>query len=116
MVRIRLQRGGRRHVNYFRINAIEKRVKRDGKVLENLGWYSPQAKDKAKQLHLEIERIKHWLTAGAQPSDTVMDMLVNQGIVDGTEWKAQKAARIKAVEAAAAVKAANPQPEKKKKK
>ena len=49
MVRIRLQRGGRRHVNYFRINAIEKRVKRDGAVLENLGWYNPQAKDKAKQ-------------------------------------------------------------------
>ena len=46
MVRLRMQRGGRRHVNYFRINAIEKRVKRDGQVLENLGWYNPQAKDK----------------------------------------------------------------------
>ncbi|MBY0262260.1 MAG: 30S ribosomal protein S16, partial [Phycisphaerales bacterium] len=52
LVRIRMQRMGRRHLSYYRINAVEKRVKRDGKVLENLGWYSPQAKDKNKQLHL----------------------------------------------------------------
>lgn len=109
-----MQRMGRRHLNVFRINAVEKRVKRDGKVLENLGWYAPQAKDKAKQHHLEIDRIKDWIAKGAQPSDTVMDMLVNQGIVDGTAWKAQKAARAEAKKAADAKKAANPQPEKKK--
>jgi small subunit ribosomal protein S16 len=117
MVRIRMQRMGRRHVNYFRINAVEKRVKRDGRVLENLGWYNPQAKDKAQQLHLEIDRIKHWIGAGAQPSDTIMDMLVNQGIVTGEkadEWKATKSARVEAKKASDAKKAANPQPEKKK--
>ncbi len=115
MVRIRMQRMGRRHVNYFRINAIEKRVKRDGQVLENLGWYNPQAKDKAKQLHLEVDRIKHWLTVGAQPSDTVTNLLIAQGIIDGAEQKAKLEKRIAAVKAAEAKKAANPQPEAKKK-
>jgi small subunit ribosomal protein S16 len=101
-------------MNVFRLNAIEKRVKRDGKVLENLGWYAPQAKDKSKQYHLESDKIKDWIAKGAQPSDTVMDLLVNNGIVDGAEWKARKAARAEAKKAADAKKAANPQPEKKK--
>lgn len=116
MVRIRMQRMGRRHLNYFRINAIEKRVKRDGQVLENLGWYNPQAKDKAKQLHLEVDRIKHWLAAGAQPSDTVANMLVAHGLMDGAEIKVKLEKRIAAVKAAADMKAANPQPDPKKKK
>jgi small subunit ribosomal protein S16 len=114
LVRIRMQRMGRRHLNTFRINAIEKRVKRDGKVLENLGWYAPQAKDKDKQLHLEVDRIKHWLSVGAQPSDTMKDFLVAQGIIDGTEWKAQKHARMEAKKAEDARRAANPPSDKKK--
>ncbi len=113
MVRIRMQRGGRRHVNYFRINAIEKRVKRDGKVLENLGWYNPQAKDKAKQVELNVDRIKHWLSTGAQPSDTVLHLLIKANIVDGKEWADTLAKRIEAVKAAEAKKAANPQSDKK---
>jgi small subunit ribosomal protein S16 len=108
-----MQRGGRRHVNYFRINAIEKRVKRDGQVLENLGWYNPQAKDKANQVHLDIDRIKHWLSVGAQPSDTVLTLLIKANVVEGKEWQDKLAARIEAVKAAAAKKAANPPSEKK---
>ena len=109
MVRIRLQRGGRRHINYFRINAIEKRVKRDGQVLENLGWYNPQAKDKAKQVELNVDRIKHWLSTGAQPSDTVLHLLIKANVVDGKEWADKLAARIAAVKANEASKAAHPQ-------
>jgi len=116
MVRIRMQRGGRRHVNYFRINAIEKRVKRDGKVLENLGWYAPQAKDKDKQVHLEVDRIKHWLSTGAQPSDTVLHLLIKADVVPGKEWQDKLAARIEAVKKAEATRAANPQPDPKAKK
>src|SRR5437868_4589445 len=111
MVRIRMQRGGRRHVNYFRINAIEKRVKRDGKVLENLGWYNSQAKDKAKQVELNIDRIKHWLAVGAQPSDTVLTLLIKANVVEGKEWADRLASRIEAVKQAAATKAAHPQNE-----
>lgn len=110
-----MQRMGRTHLNTFRINAIEKRVKRDGQVLENLGWYAPQAKDKDKQLHLEIERVKHWLSVGAQPSDTLMDIFSEKGLVDAAAWKAKRSASVDAKKAAAAKKAANPQPEGKKK-
>lgn len=81
---------------FYRINAIEKQTKRDGKVLENLGWYDPTAKDAAKQLFLKTDRVKHWLEHGAQPSDTVMDMLSKQGLVDGEAWKAQRQARVDA--------------------
>lgn len=75
MVRIRMQRLGRTHRPFYRIAAAEKRVKRDGKVLENLGWYNPIEKDPDKQIKLHEDRIRHWLSVGAQPSDTVMDIL-----------------------------------------
>lgn len=81
MVRIRMQRLGRTHRPFYRIAAAEKRVKRDGKVLENLGWYNPIEKDPEKQLKLNDERIKYWLGVGAQPSDTMMDILGNRELL-----------------------------------
>lgn len=96
MVRIRLKRMGRRNRAFFRINAIEKRVKRDGKIIENLGWYDPIAKDPAKQLKLDIERIKYWLSKGAQPSDTMNDILAKQGLIDAEKWKAVRTSRMNA--------------------
>lgn len=81
MVRIRMQRLGRTHRPFYRIAAAEKRVKRDGKVLENLGWYNPIEKDPEKQLKLNAERIQYWLGVGAQPSDTVMDILGKQDLL-----------------------------------
>lgn len=113
MVRIRMQRIGRPHLPMYRINAIEKRVKRDGQVLENLGFYHPTEKDAKKRVLLEVERIKHWLQHGAQASDTVMDLLVQQNIVDGTEWKKTREARAKASAERAAKIAAQPAPKKK---
>ncbi len=113
MVRIRMQRLGRTHLPMYRISAIEKRVKRDGMVLETLGWYHPMEKDASKRVLLEVERIKHWLATGAQPSDTVMDLLVQANIVDGTAWKAERAARAKA-SAERTAKLAAAAPEKKK--
>jgi len=114
VVRIRMKRMGRRHVPFYRINAIEKTTKRDGKVLENLGWYNPVATDDAKKIHLDEERVKYWLSMGAQPSDTMMDVLVKRNIVDGTEWKAARNRQAEARKARAAVVAANPPPVKKK--
>ena len=106
MVRIRLQRVGRRHVPVYRLNAIDKRTKRDGKVLENLGRYDPTAQDKDKQLHLKTERIQHWLSKGAQPSDTVMDMFAKVGLVDAEAWKKVRAGRVEAKKKTEANKAA----------
>ena len=74
MVVLRLKRMGRRHRPFYRINAMDKRAPRDGRVIEELGWYDPVAKDD-KQLSVNIERVDYWLSVGAQPSKTVASLL-----------------------------------------
>ena len=79
-VRLRLKRFGRRHRSFYRINAVDSRRPRDGRVLEELGWYDPEAKAHDRQVSLNRERVEHWLAVGAQPSETVRDLLVRHGI------------------------------------
>lgn len=74
---------GRRHRSFFRINAIEGRNPRDGRVIEQLGWYDPNAKEPENQVSLKRERIEYWLSVGAQPSDTVRQILARNGIAAG---------------------------------
>ncbi|MCW5776023.1 MAG: 30S ribosomal protein S16 [Phycisphaeraceae bacterium] len=93
MVRIRLQRLGRRNRPFYRINAIAKRTRRDGRVIENLGWYDPVASDPAKQVSVNGERVRHWLSVGAQPSDTVRDLLARLNLLTAEERKAWEAQR-----------------------
>ena len=59
---------------------MDKRRPRDGRVLEQLGWYDPEAKSADQQVSLKRERIEYWLSEGAQPSDTVRNLLVKHGI------------------------------------
>ena len=80
-VRIRLKRLGRRNRSFFRVSAMEGRNPRDGRVLEELGYYDPANKDKDRQVKLDAERIKHWLSVGAVPSDTVRNLLKKNGIL-----------------------------------
>lgn len=94
MVRLRMKRMGRRNRPFFRINAVEKREKRDGKVIEQLGWYDPIAKDPAKQLFLNDDRVKYWLSVGAQPTDTMNDILAKRGLIDAEKWKKVRASRV----------------------
>ncbi len=63
---------------------MESRSPRDGRVIEELGWYDPAGKDDTKQVSLKRERIEYWLSVGAQPSDTVRDLLKRQGITATT--------------------------------
>ena len=79
-VRLRLKRMGRRHRSFFRLSAVDSRRPRDGRVIEPLGWYDPNAKEPEKQISLNRERIEHWLALGAKPSDTVRHLLMQQGI------------------------------------
>lgn len=79
-VKLRLKRFGRRHRSFYRVNAIDSRTPRDGRVIEQLGWYDPEAKDPDRQVSLNRERIEHWLSVGAQPSDTVRQILKRHGI------------------------------------
>ena len=107
MVRLRLTRMGRRHRPFYRLNAVEKRTQRDGRVLENLGWYNPMEKDTSKQVEFKADRIKHWLSEGAQPSDTVKDLLARHEVIDGAAWTAERESkRRKNYEAAIAKKQA----------
>ena len=80
MVKLRLKRFGRRHRSFFRISAMDSRAPRDGRVIEELGWYDPNAKEPEEQVSLNRERIEYWLSKGAQPSETVRDLLKRQGV------------------------------------
>jgi small subunit ribosomal protein S16 len=79
MVVLRLKRLGRTHRPFFRVCAMDKRSPRDGRVIEELGWYDPIAPD-TRQVELNAARIDYWLSVGAQPSDTVRGLLRKAGI------------------------------------
>lgn len=79
-VKLRMTRMGRRHRPFFRINAVESRTPRDGRILEKLGHYDPMEKDQSKQLVLNKERAEFWLGNGAIPSDSVADILRKNGL------------------------------------
>lgn len=79
-VKIRMTRMGRRHRPYYRINAIDSRTPRDGRILEKLGQYDPIEKNPEKQIIIDLERVKFWMAQGAIPSDTVAELLVKRGI------------------------------------
>ncbi len=97
-VKLRMTRIGRRHRPFFRINAIESRNPRDGRVIEKLGHYDPIEKDESKQVVLNMERVKYWLDKGAVPSDTVAQILRRGGIkTKYGEEKSARRARAKAV-------------------
>jgi small subunit ribosomal protein S16 len=68
-VRIRMKMMGRKHRPYFRIVAIDHRQPRDGRVLEELGSYDPMVKETDNRVTLRPERIKHWMSVGALPSE-----------------------------------------------
>ena len=79
-VKIRMTRMGRRHRPFFRINAIDSRAPRDGRILEKLGHYDPILEDVDKQVVIDLERVKFWLDKGAVPSDSVSEILLKYGI------------------------------------
>ena len=80
---IRMRRTGRRNRPCYRINVADSRSPRDGAFLETLGQYDPVSKDTEKQVNLNVERAKHWLSTGAQPSDTVRSIFKAQGVYEG---------------------------------
>src|SRR4051812_50042124 len=79
-VKLRLKSMGRTHKRFFRLNAIESRSPRDGRVIEELGHYNPQEKDKAKQFVAKLDRCQYWLDHGAVPSETVSSLLKKSGL------------------------------------
>ncbi|MDR2149495.1 MAG: 30S ribosomal protein S16 [Spirochaetaceae bacterium] len=77
--RIRLKRFGTKKRPYYRIVVMDSRAPRDGKALEELGYYHP-IEQKEKQVRLDVDKTKAWLAKGATASDTVHRLLNKQAI------------------------------------
>ena len=73
MVRIRLTRLGAKKKPFYRLVAADQRSPRDGKFIEQLGWYDPLKNP--HQVKFNLERIDYWLSKGAQPSDTATRLI-----------------------------------------
>ncbi|MDH5797925.1 MAG: 30S ribosomal protein S16 [Paracoccaceae bacterium] len=81
-MKIRLARGGSKKRPFYRIVAADSRMPRDGRFIEKLGTYNPLLpKDSEDRVNMDIDRIKHWLDQGAQPTDRLARMLEAAGIV-----------------------------------
>lgn len=78
MVKIRLKRMGAKKNPIYRVVVAESTSPRDGRFIETIGYYSPTANP--KQIQVDAERAKYWLSVGAQPSDTAAYILKTQGI------------------------------------
>ena len=64
----------------YRLTAMDQRNQRDGRAIEELGWYNPHAETDEAKCSFNEERVKYWLGVGAQPSPTVSDLLKKSGI------------------------------------
>lgn len=126
---IRLSRGGAKKRPYYRIVVADSRSPRDGRFIEKVGTYNPLlAKDSPERVKLDTDRISHWLSVGAQPSDRVLRFLDAAGVRERTarnnpskgepgekakeraEARAAREAELAEAAAAAAVEAASAEP------
>ena len=82
---------GRRHRPFFRVCVTDARTPRDGKVLEEVGYYDPMVRETDARAILKGDRIDYWLGVGAQPSDKVAVLIKKYG-TDGTHLEQQKTA------------------------
>jgi small subunit ribosomal protein S16 len=70
-VRIRMKKMGRKHRPFYRICIMDSQRARDGKAIEEVGFYDTSVADKAKRVSLKMDRVEYWLSVGAQPSEKV---------------------------------------------
>lgn len=94
MLTIRFNRTGRKNKAYFRVVLQEHTVAPGGRHVEVLGSYDPHM----KQAVLKVDRVKHWLSQGAQASDSAYNLFVREGIVEGEKRSAKVARPVKAEE------------------
>jgi small subunit ribosomal protein S16 len=82
-LKIRLARGGTKKRPYYRIVVADSRSPRDGRFIEKVGTFDPMvAKDSPARVTLEKERLTHWLSVGAQPTDRVARFLAAEGLTE----------------------------------
>ena len=82
-LKIRMARGGRRNLPFYRIVVTDSRSPRDGNFIEKVGTYNPLlANDNANRVVLNQDRIKYWLSQGAEPSERVAIFLAKAGMIE----------------------------------
>lgn len=74
-VRIRMKKLGRKHRPFYRICVMDSRVHREGKAIEEVGWYDTSVTDKAKRVSIKLDRVDYWLSVGASMSDRVATLV-----------------------------------------
>ena len=89
MVKIRLMRMGMKGAPSYRVVIADARSPRDGRIIENIGWYNPLTEPST--IKIDADRAKHWLGVGAQPTESVASLLRRAGIVE-RQPKAETAA------------------------
>jgi small subunit ribosomal protein S16 len=110
-LKIRLARGGAKKRPYYRIVVAEATAPRDGRFIEKVGTYNPMLpKDHDERVLVDQERVKHWLSVGAQPTDRVLRFLDERGLAKrearNNPQKAEPGTKAKERAAAKAEKAA----------
>jgi small subunit ribosomal protein S16 len=84
-VKIRLSRGGTKKRPYYYIVVAEATAPRDGRYIEQIGTHNPMLpKDHEERVKIDLDRAKHWLSVGAQPSDRVARFLDKAGLLKRT--------------------------------
>jgi small subunit ribosomal protein S16 len=78
MLKIRLKRGGRKKLPSYRIVLVRSQARRDGRAIEELGYYNPMS----NELVFNQDRIKVRLSEGAQPTQTVKNFLIKSGVIE----------------------------------
>jgi len=82
-MKIRLARGGSKKRPFYRIVATDSRMPRDGRFIEKLGTYNPLLpKDSEERVKMDVDRVKHWMDQGAQPTDRVSRFLEAAGVIE----------------------------------
>src|SRR5262249_58303601 len=85
MVKIRLMRMGMKHAPTYRIVVADARSPRDGRIIENIGWYNPRTEPST--INVDQDRARHWLQVGAQPTESVRSLLLRSGVLPRPELK-----------------------------
>ena len=78
MVKIRLRRMGAKKAPFYRVVVADSRFPRDGRFIEEIGTYDPRQEPAA--INIDVERAQAWIKTGAQPTDTVRDLLKKAGL------------------------------------
>ena len=75
MVSIRLSRAGAKKRPFYHLVVTDSRNRRDGRYIERVGFFNPVGKDHEENLRIDVERVDHWISQGATPSDRVANLL-----------------------------------------